>query len=243
MLLFAAAFAGIAQGLGNQAVIPASFFFGAAAGPVALLVATHDRIGIGTAAPMLTLVETGLFGGGVALLLGGLFDELLTGSSAASVAPVGFIEEPAKLVPVVVIAMRKHLLSKRSGVALGMAVATGFAVLESMSYAYQQLHGKHVLDADAVLLTRGLTTPFSHLAWTGIFCAVAFAVWQRRGKVVVTPAIVGALLLVCVLHSANDVLLSLSAAVAHLLYVVVAVVSYWVFHRLTRDLKTSTRQP
>jgi len=50
--------------------------------------------------------------------------------------------------------------------------------------------------------------------------------------------VIGALLLVCVLHSANDALLTLHdiPVAAHLAYVLVAAVSHGLFHRLTRDL-------
>jgi len=149
MLLFSAAFAAVAESTGNHAVIPAAFFYGAAAGPLALLLATHDRTGIGTAVPPMTLMSTALFGGGVALLLGGFYDALFIGhADSLKIVRVGFIEEPAKLVPVVALALTGRYLTKRAGVALGMAVATGFAVLESVAYAFADLRHGHVFDAD-----------------------------------------------------------------------------------------------
>jgi RsiW-degrading membrane proteinase PrsW (M82 family) len=246
MMLFAVAFATVADGLGNPFVVPASFFFGAAAGPVAMLVATHDRIGIGTSAPTMTLVNTGLFGGGVALLIGSVWDELVIGhADAPAIVWVGFIEEPAKLVPVVAIALTGRHLSKRAGIALGMAVATGFAILESVAYAYSTLQHGNVFEGDETLLVRGLVGPFGHLVWTGTVCAVAFAAWQRRGKVVVTPAIIGVLLLVCVLHSAYDALQTLDGIpyAVHFLYLAVALVSYWIFRLFTRDLTLPPEAP
>ncbi|RII14236.1 hypothetical protein DSC45_21345 [Streptomyces sp. YIM 130001] len=239
MLLLSLAFALVAKGTGNVAVVPASFFYGAAAGPVALLVATHHRTGIATSAPALTLMGAGLFGGGVALLLGGFYDALLIGvDDSVEILRVGFIEEPAKLVPVLVMALTGKVISKRAGVMAGLMVATGFAVLESVSYAFSNMHHDNVFAADGILLMRGLTTPFSHLVWTGAICAAAFAVWERRGKVVVTPGILGVFVLVCILHSANDGLLVMHdvPGVAHLLYLLVSVVSYVLYRRLTRDL-------
>ncbi|RFU83914.1 PrsW family intramembrane metalloprotease [Streptomyces triticagri] len=239
MLLLSLAFALVAKGTGNTAVVPASFFYGAAAGPVALLVATQDRTGIATSVPALTLMSAGLFGGGVALLLGGFYDALLIGvDDSLEILRVGFIEEPAKLVPVLAMALTGKVISKRAGVMTGLVVATGFAVLESVSYAFSNMHHDNVFAADGVLLMRGLTTPFGHLVWTGAVCAAAFAVWERRGKVVVTPSILGVFVAVCVLHSLNDGLLVMHdvPVAAHLLYLLVALASYLLFRRLTRDL-------
>ncbi|WP_327088708.1 PrsW family intramembrane metalloprotease [Nonomuraea sp. NBC_01738] len=223
----------------NDAVVPAAMFYGAAAGPVAMLIATHDRTGLGDSVPAATLLGTFLFGGGVGLMFAGLFDaEFVKDEKGPEILAVGFIEETAKILVPLGIALTGQYLTKRAGVAIGLASATGFAVLESMSYGYSALAGGTMVDAEVTLVARGLTTPFSHLAWTGLVCAIAFGVWERRGRVVVTPVVVGGWLLAAVLHSANDFLLTISSLPTWrlLLYLVVALVSYWLFHRLTHDL-------
>ncbi|MFE9773409.1 PrsW family glutamic-type intramembrane protease [Streptomyces sp. NPDC005931] len=230
--------AAVAHSTGNSFVLPAAFFYGAAAGPIALLVATQDRTGIAASVPAVTLLGTFLFGGGVAIVLGGFFDALFVHPlDGPRILRVGFIEEPAKILTVIAVAAIGGYRTKRSGLALGLATATGFAVMESMAYALATVP-KGVFRAETVELVRGLTTPFGHLAWTGFFCAVAFGVWERRGRMVLTLPIAGVFLLVCLLHSLNDALLTLHdvPVAVHLLYGVVAATSYVLFHRSTRDL-------
>ncbi|WP_329088472.1 PrsW family glutamic-type intramembrane protease [Streptosporangium sp. NBC_01469] len=228
------------QVAGNQAVLPAAFFYGAAAGPIALLLAVHDRIHIATSVPAMTLAGMFLFGGGVALLLGGYFDALLISEkNSNSILRVGWIEEPAKLVPPLAVALTGRHLTKAAGVALGLACATGFAIMESMAYAWKSIANHDgALGAGTVLLLRGLSTPFSHLVWTGLVCAVAFGAWEVRGRAVVTLPIVVAFVTAAMLHSLSDGLLILDIPrPARLLFIAVAVTSYWLFHRATRNLK------
>ncbi|MEU0479368.1 PrsW family glutamic-type intramembrane protease [Streptosporangium sp. NPDC006013] len=228
------------QTAGNQAVMPAAFFYGAAAGPIALLLAIHDRIHIATSVPAMTLMGMFLFGGGVALLLGGYFDSLfISQKNSTSILRVGWIEEPAKLVPPLAVALTGRHLTKAAGVALGLSCATGFTIMESMAYAWKSVanHGGAV-GAGTILLLRGLSTPFSHLVWTGLVCAVAFGAWQVRGRAVVTIPIIAAFMTAALLHSLSDGLLILDIPPpARLLFLVVAAASYWLFHRATRDLK------
>ncbi|MGV9777192.1 PrsW family glutamic-type intramembrane protease [Streptosporangium sp. NPDC003464] len=226
------------EAVGNRAVMPAAFFYGAAAGPVGLLVAIHDRTGIGTSVPGVTLVGMFLFGGGAALLLGGYFNALLIPDKhGPSILQVGWIEESAKSVPLLMVAITGRYLNKAAGVALGLSCATGFAIMESMSYAWRSVDATGAVNAGMVLFMRGLATPFSHLAWTGLICAVAFGAWQLRGRIVITLSVAGAFVAAAVLHSLNDGLLMLDIpGPARLLFLLVAGVSYWLFHRATRDL-------
>ena len=110
-----------------------------------------------------------------------------------------------------------------------------------MSYGLRYVD-QGILKADFALFARDLLTPFGHLAWTGLAAAVAFGVWQRRGRVVVTLPVVGALLTAILLHSAYDSVMAIPGwpvllkAVA---YIATLVVSYWLFHRVTRDLRAA----
>ncbi|WP_271215766.1 PrsW family glutamic-type intramembrane protease [Streptosporangium carneum] len=241
MMALSASLIFMMEAVGNQAVMPAAFFYGAAAGPVALLVAIHDRTGIGDSVPGITLVGMFLFGGGVALLLGGYFDSLLiTDKGGPSILRVGWIEEAAKFVPLLAVALTGQHLTKSAGVALGLSCATGFAIMESMSYAWKSINHDSAVGAGMVLFVRGLTTPFSHLAWTGLVCAVAFGVWQTMGRVVLTSAVTGTFAVAAILHSLNDGLLTLDVpGPVRLFFPVVAAVSYWLFHRATRDLTSA----
>ncbi|GAA3514519.1 RsiW-degrading membrane proteinase PrsW (M82 family) [Streptosporangium album] len=238
MAALSAALIAMTEAVGNRAVMPAAFFYGAAAGPVGLLVAIHDRTGIGASVPGVTLVGMFLFGGGVALLLGGYFDALfIPDKHGPSILQVGWIEESAKALPLLLVALTGRHLTKAAGVALGLSCATGFAIMESMSYAWKNVDHAGAVNAGMVLFMRGLATPFSHLAWTGLICAVAFGAWQARGRIVITFSVAGAFVAAAVLHSLNDGLLTLDIpGPVRLLFLVVAAVSYWLFYRATRDL-------
>ena len=121
-----------------------------------------------------------------------------------------------------------------------MASATGFAVLESMAYAYGVLNMPGgVVGAEIDLIKRGLTDPFSHQVYTGAACAVVFSVWQQRGRVSLSWSIVGILATVMALHSVYDfvqVSLALPALVTIPLTLLVMIPALVLFLRVTRDL-------
>lgn len=215
---------------GNVAVIPGALFYAAAAGPLAFAVATHVRTRFALDVAPGTLLGMFLFGGGLALAVGALFDALFT--EGPWIWTVGFIEELAKFLPVLAVALTGRYLRKRAGVALGFASAMGFAILESMFYGFDQLATGGIVGAEITEVQRSLVIPFLHLTFTGLLCAVAFGAWQQRGKVVITPGVIGAYLLVAVLHSANDA----AGDYGLLPTVVIAFASYVLFRLSTRDL-------
>jgi RsiW-degrading membrane proteinase PrsW (M82 family) len=222
---------------GNDATTPGALFYAAAAGPLAFAVATHVRTRFALDVAPGTLLGMFLFGGGLALTLGAFFDALFT--TDPGLWTVGFIEELAKFLPVLVVALTGRYLWKRAGLALGFATAMGFAIFETMFYGFDELARDGIVGAEFLEVYRSLLTPFVHLAWTGLLCAVAFGIWQQRGKVVTTPMVIGAYLLVAVLHSANDVVPEFRATIgpiAFLLSVVIALTSYVLFRLSTRDL-------
>jgi RsiW-degrading membrane proteinase PrsW (M82 family) len=229
---------------GNEAVVPAALFYGAAAAPLAFAMATDTRTGFVTSVPPGALLGMFLFGGGISLAVGGFFDaEFIRDVNGPTILVVGFIEELAKFAPVLAVALTGRYLAVRSGVALGFATALGFAVLESMSYGLQAELSDGITAAEATLIGRGLTEPFGHLAWTGLLCALAFTSWQKRGRVTLTAGLVGGYLLVALLHSANDGLLTYESdnPVLLLAYLAVAVASYVLFRRGTRGLTLPAR--
>lgn len=223
----------------NEAVIPAALFYGAAAAPLAFAMATQSRTGFVTSVPPSLLLGMFLFGGGISLALGGFFDaEFIRDLNSPAILVVGFIEELAKFLPVLAVALTGRYLDVRCGVALGFATAMGFAVLESMSYGLQAELADGITAAEGTLIGRGLTEPFGHLAWTGLLCALAFSSWQKRGKVTLTAPLIGGYLLVALLHSANDALLTYESENPILIlgYLAVAVTSYVLFRLSTRSL-------
>lgn len=89
----------------------------------------------------------------------------------------GFTEEPSKALVLFMLAMfPKRFPGILSGLALGVCVGAGFAVPETIDYAYN--YGADGAPSTFVLLLRGVLSPFCHMAWTG---ALGGAMWAARG--------------------------------------------------------------
>lgn len=109
---------------------------------------------------------------------------VLRGLGAAPFLAVGVVEEAAKLVvpAVLVIALRGR--RPADGVVLGVAAGGGFAVLETMGYAFVALVGSggDLAALDDVLLVRGLLSPAAHMAWTGFAVAGLWRAAEGRWR-------------------------------------------------------------
>lgn len=103
------------------------------------------------------------------------FDEL--GFLGDSVA--GIIEEPGKLMALMVMAKSERYHYKLNGLLLGAAVGAGFAAFESMGYAFSVLLGGGPGAMNGNILLRGFLAPFGHVAWTAI---CGFAMWRVKGR-------------------------------------------------------------
>ncbi|GAA1619610.1 hypothetical protein GCM10009744_02860 [Kribbella alba] len=122
-----------------------------------------------------TLGVSLLFGGVVGVVVAGLVEyDAMRKLGALPMLGVGLIEEAAKLVvPVVLVLFFGHRYrSIAGGIVIGVAVGTGFAVLETMGYAFVALiqSGGNIGAAEQTLFIRGLLSPAGHAAWTGIAC-------------------------------------------------------------------------
>lgn len=123
----------------------------------------------------LTLMIALVFGGVVGVIVAGLLEyDTMRRLGTMPMIAVGLIEESAKLiVPVVLLLVARHRYqSVAGGIAIGVAVGTGFAVLETMGYALVSLinSGGNVDAAEQTLLVRGVLSPAGHGAWTGLTC-------------------------------------------------------------------------
>jgi RsiW-degrading membrane proteinase PrsW (M82 family) len=92
------------------------------------------------------------------------------------------------------------------GLLLGVAAGAGFAVAETMGYAFVALvrSGGDLSVVNTVLVDRGVLSPAAHMAWTGLAAA---ALWRAasvawRGRAV--AGFVGVYLLVAAVHTAWD---------------------------------------
>ncbi|NUR96395.1 MAG: PrsW family intramembrane metalloprotease [Kribbellaceae bacterium] len=117
-----------------------------------------------------------LFGGVVGVVVAGLLEyDAMRRLGALPMLGVGLIEEAAKLiVPTVLVVFfgHRYRTSIGRGIVIGIAVGTGFAVLETMGYAFVALlrSGGNVGAAEQTLFIRGLLSPAGHAAWTGLTC-------------------------------------------------------------------------
>jgi RsiW-degrading membrane proteinase PrsW (M82 family) len=88
---------------------------------------------------------------------------------------------------------------------VGLASGMGFAVLETMGYAFVALvrSGGDLGAVEQTLLLRGLLSPAGHTAWTGLVCA---AIWQVAAGPSARSmlALLATYLAVVVLHAAWD---------------------------------------
>jgi RsiW-degrading membrane proteinase PrsW (M82 family) len=120
---------------------------------------------------------------------------------------VGFIEEGAKLLALVVVARGLPRYQTRDGVVLGAAVGFGFAALESSGYAFAASLTKQGLSIGDLLMTevlRALLAPVGHGLWTGIVGGALFRAAGPVGHLRLTWGVVGAYLFASVLHGLWD---------------------------------------
>jgi protease PrsW len=158
----------------NPNLIPTMILLGALVVPLTFVTFAAGRSGHWLIDAQ-TLGGALLFGGVVGVVVAGLLEyDTLRRLGALPMIAVGLIEEAAKLVvPVILVVFARHRYpSVASGIVIGVAVGTGFAVLETMGYAFVALiaSGGNIGAAEETLLIRGLLSPAGHAAWTGLAC-------------------------------------------------------------------------
>ena len=130
-----------------------------------------------------TMLCVALIGGAVGVLASGLleYDTLHDLGSLPSIA-VAVIEETAKLlVPAAFLLLSKRPVRLADGLILGVACGAGFAILETLGYSSVEIIRSHEDLGQVVqlLLQRGLLSPATHMAWTGL---TATALWHAVGR-------------------------------------------------------------
>lgn len=234
---------------GNPNLLPALILLGAAVVPAAFVTFIAGR-------RMVFAVRGGLVG--ATALIGGVIGVVVAGTleyrtlvrlGVLPILGVGLIEEAAKLiVPVVLVLVMVHReRHPADGLLIGVASGAGFAVLETMGYAFVvlvQSRGDLAAVQD-VLFQRSVLSPAAHMAWTGLTAA---ALWQAaaehwRGRAVVRFLVmfVVAVLLHTAWDSAPSLWVDVVVAVASL------VLLWWTTHRLAaphrRELPPTTTPP
>jgi protease PrsW len=132
------------------------------------------------------------------------------GGGPAGFLEVGLIEEFVKGLLVLAVAWGIHSYRTKDGMVLGATVGFGFAALESSGYALVSLfvvHGHQLfLSVTSVVTTeliRGVLAPFGHGMWSAILGGVIFSA-ARHGQLRIEWRVLGAFVLVAILHGAFD---------------------------------------
>jgi RsiW-degrading membrane proteinase PrsW (M82 family) len=164
-------------GTGDVLYLPSLLLLGAAVVPVAFItfVSGLDRSGL---LSFSRIAAAAAVGGIVAIVVAGPLEyEAARQFGSLPTWGTGFVEESAKLaIPAAILLWRRP--SPLDGVVLGVAVGSCFAVLETMGYALVVLlqGGGNLDSVTQLLVTRSVSEPGGHAAWTGLACAALFSI-------------------------------------------------------------------
>ena len=122
-----------------------------------------------------------------------------------TVFSVGFIEEFAKILGVLLIARRWRHDQEMDGLILGAAAGMGFAALESSGYVFTAfLSSRGSLTAVVIVtLLRGILSPVGHGTWTAILASVLFRE-SDGNRFHINRKVLGAYFTVAILHGLWD---------------------------------------
>lgn len=199
-LMFAATLK-VLQYTGNPHLVTTLVFVGNFLVPVSFVAFFYERRGIFSVSmtdTALCFIYGGILGTIAAALIEPFFiSELTFGTSFI----VGFIEEQAKIIGVVIIARRRRYNSCKDGIILGAAAGMGFAAFESTGYAFAAFleSGGSLSYTVLITLLRGITAPVGHGTWTAIFSGVLLNE-SVAGRFFANSRVIGAYLTVSVLH-------------------------------------------
>jgi protease PrsW len=207
---------------GNLNMIPTVILLGSFLVPATAVVWYLDHYQSAELDPWRVL-SAFLVGGVLGVLAASLLEFLLLSDGLLAYLSVGFIEELAKLVALLVVARGIARHTVRDGIVLGAAVGFGFAALESSGYAFNALlvrEGAVVrLSLGSLVMTellRGILAPVGHGLWTGILGGVLFGASRNR-PLRMTPGVIGAYVLVSLLHGLWDSMRGIALFIATLL--------------------------
>jgi len=165
----------------NANLLPGIIFTGSFAVPISTLFLFFE-LNIRRNVPIWQVMRLVLTGGLLSLFVAlVLFQNAFAflGPQGAWIA--GLLEEPAKLIALVVLVKdNKKYPYILNGLLLGAAVGCGFAAFESAGYALRF----GITDIDALVSItqlRGVLSPFAHIVWTAIAGAALWRV-QRGGE-------------------------------------------------------------
>lgn len=189
----------------NSNLFPTLALVGSFMVPVAYVAFIYERRHL-SRLTMPTVSLAFLYGGILGILAASLLEPFFIRQlNLATILRVGFIEEFAKILGVLVIARHRRHDSEMDGLILGAASGMGFAALESNGYAFTALLASHgsISVTVGVTLIRGLLSPLGHGTWTAILASVLFRE-SKSCNFRINWKVINAYLLVSILHSMWD---------------------------------------
>ncbi len=189
----------------NSNLFPTLAMVGSFMVPVAYVAFIYERKHL-SRLTMPTVSMTFIYGGLLGVIAAAVLEPFFISQlNLGAILRIGFIEEFAKILGVLVIARHRRHDSEMDGLILGAAAGMGFAALESNGYAFTvflKSHGSLSI-AVAVTLIRGLLSPLGHGTWTAILASVIFRE-SRNGHFRINLQVIEAYLLVSILHAMWD---------------------------------------
>ena len=193
----------------NPTLLPALILLGAAVVPAAFTAFVAGRrlvFDVGGGLVGLTAVVGGVIG---VVAAGFLEYRTLRTLGVVPLLAVGVIEEAAKLiVPAAIVLFWRRYRHPADGLLLGVACGAGFAVLETMGYAFVALiqSSGDLAVVQQVLFLRGVLSPAAHMAWTGLTAAALFTAAAEKWSTRSLLRFVVVFLVVAGLHALWDAL-------------------------------------
>ena len=185
----------------NANLVPGLMFVGNFAIPFCVMVFFFE-LNVRRDVPFFDVMRAMMYGGLIALIFALILVEF---SPDVLRWVAGPIEEPAKLLAVILIAGRRRNGRILTGLLLGAGVGAGFAAFESSGYTFTELvrlitsntaaeivttinpaqaqviaANASTIDPDAVMQVRALITPFGHIVWTAITAGAYWLVLRQR---------------------------------------------------------------
>lgn len=195
---------------GNVNLVPTVVLLGSFLVPVTAIIWYLDHYDSPTLSPA-RIFYAFIVGGVLGILAASLLEAYLLSGGLLAYAGVGLIEEGVKLGALLFVARGLGRYVTRDGIVLGATVGFGFGALESSGYAFTSLivpQGPQLaLSLNNLVQTeivRGVLAPLGHGLWTAILGGVLFSASSRAGRLRLSFGVIGAYLLVALLHALWD---------------------------------------
>lgn len=165
----------------NINLIPGLMAMGTVAVPISALIFFFE-VNIRRNISLYVMIRMVLLGGITSLMLSlMLFSLPLKDLDFLGASIAGPIEECGKLMALILIARSSLYKYKINGLLLGASIGTGFAIFESLGYAFTGLILTSNKDSMTdIILLRGALSPFAHIAWTAIAGAALWRVKKEK---------------------------------------------------------------